>query len=97
MESVSQLAQEYCYPRRKRREPEEHWFAFRVCWYRPTLDVMPLWRQDVIDLCDAMETSQPALVATVRKALDTLSDEQLLELLDKDPLLAPMPERNVYE
>lgn len=97
MESVNQLAHEYCYPRRKRKKPEDHWPAFRVCWYRPTAEVMPEWRRDVLDLCNLMETRQAALVETVRQALDTLSDEQLLELLDKDPTLAPMPERNVYE
>lgn len=88
MESVSELAHEYCY----RRNTQPDWSAVRVCWYRPTADVMPLWRRDVLDLCNLMETKRPLLVATVRKALSTLSDAELLELLAKDPTLAAMPE-----
>jgi hypothetical protein len=76
MESVSELAHEYCY----RRKTQPDWSAVRVCWYRPTAEVMPEWRRDVLDLCDLMETKRPLLVATVREALATRSDAELLEL-----------------
>lgn len=96
MENINRLAHEYTYPRSKRlaAERDSHWFARRVCWYRPTADVMPLWRQDVLAICDAMEGH--ADVAAVREALATMTDEQLLDLLNNDPTLAPMPD-GTYE
>lgn len=93
---VTELAHEYSYPRSKRlaAERDGHWFARRVCWYRPTADVMPLWRQDVLAICDAMEATRD--VAAVREALATMTDAELLDLLNNDPILAPMPD-GTYE
>ena len=87
MEAVSQLAHEYCY----RRNAQPDWSAVRVCWYRPTAEVMREWRRDVLDLCDLMETKRPSLVSRVREALATQSDAELLELMANVPGLAPMP------
>lgn len=60
---------------------------------------MHLWRRDVLAICDAMEDH--ADTATVREALATMTDTELLDLLNNDPTLAPMPdgtyERDTHE
>ena len=71
--------------------------ASRTCLHSAFVGIAP--RSNVLDLCDAMDGD--TLAAQVREMLATMTDTELLDLLNNDPRLAPMPdgtyERDTHE
>lgn len=65
--------------------------ARRVLCYYPTAAIVALWREDVQTVCDALVDEDALRVERVRKALVTMTDDELMAALSTDPRRSAPP------